>query len=147
MIRPAAFASAAFAVSLAFAPVAALAQTGASPVAEAAAPVTEADVEAQAEIFETAIEAMTEEMEAAIKTAGGAAAAKPQLDAIQAKYQLDADAFANTLDKFVDAQLTVLPAEARASMEAVRSAVSVVRGAPAMARQQIEAAGSVPAED
>jgi len=144
MIR-AALAAPALVFALTVAPGVVLAQTApAAPNAQPAGPaqpeLTEDEIDAQGEAFGEAIEAMVEEMSEAVETAGGVAQAKVQLDAIQARYQPAADAFADTLTKFIDQQVAVLPAEARAGMEQARGAIGIVRGAPGMARTQFEQA-------
>lgn len=140
MIR-AALAAPVLALTLAVAPGVVLAQTApAAPAAAAAPALTEDQIAEQGEAFGEAIEAMVEEMSEAVETAGGVAQAKTQLDVIQARYQPAADAFADTLTKFIDQQAAVLPAEARAGMEQARGAIGIVRGAPAMARTQFEQA-------
>lgn len=143
LLAPSILAASILALTLAFAPIAAQAQAlEAAPTSEAAVPLTEADIEAEAETFETAIEAMTQEMQTAISEAGGAVAAKSRLDAIQAKYQPNADTFADKLSRFIDAQLALAPEEARAGMQAAKSAIGTVRSVPAMVRQEIETAAS-----
>jgi hypothetical protein len=144
MIR-AALAVPALVFALTVAPGVVLAQTAptapnAQPAGPAQPELTEDEIDAQGEAFGEAIEAMVEEMREAVETAGGVAQAKVQLDAIQARYQPAADAFADTLTKFIDQQVAVLPAEARAGMEQARGAVGIVRGAPGMARTQFEQA-------
>jgi hypothetical protein len=66
----------------------------------------EAAIEARAEAFEGRIRQMGEEMGAAITAAGPDRAKRAaDLDAIQARYQPEADAFASELEAFVLPQL------------------------------------------
>jgi hypothetical protein len=110
-----------------------LAQTApaADPVAEAAG--AEAAFEARAEAFQQAMGTMEGEMRTALTAAGAdRAKANADLDAIAARYQPQADAFANELDAFITSQLPVMPPEAQAQMAQMGPALRAqITGAPA----------------
>ncbi|QYF86756.1 hypothetical protein [Brevundimonas sp. PAMC22021] len=122
------------------------AQTPASPPAAAtpAQPATldPAQLQAKGEAFGARIQAMITEMQAARTAAGSdTARAKTDLDAIQARYQPEADAFATELETFVAAQASQIPDDQRAGFTTgMAQAVSAVRGAPAEARADLEKA-------
>lgn len=123
-------------------------QTAPAPEAddEAKSP-EEAAVEAAGEAFGARIEAMSKEMEAAVTAAGAdKAKAKTDLDAIQARYQPDADAFADTLTAFVQSQMAAIPDAQRAEAEAKLPVMSAtIKGLPAQLRELIEANAATPA--
>ena len=118
----------------------------APPAAEAADPAGAA-MEARGQAFGVRMEAMGAEMQAAITAAGGdPAAAAGALDAIVARYQPEADAFAAELKTFLEAQSATAPEEGRAEMAAAAAAVvPVIQGVPAMVREQISQAALAPA--
>ena len=129
----------------------ALAQQTPPPPA-ATAPVSPPDAAAEAafqargQAFEGRVRQMGEEMGAAIVAAGPDRARRAtDLDAIQARYQPEMDAFATDLEAFVLPQINALPAdqqpEARAAMA---SAVAQLRGLPATLRAQAEQAADTP---
>ena len=77
----------------------------------------EAAFEAKAEAFQQAMGAMQGEMQTALTAAGpDQAKANADMDAIAARYQPQADAFATELDAFITSQLSVMPPEAQAQM-------------------------------
>ncbi len=106
-----------------------------APAAPAAAP-TEADLEAAGEAFGTDMQAMSSELTAA-KTAAGADTAKANADAdaIVAKYQPKADAFATLISAFMATQ--PLPPEAQAQIDA---GLATIRDTPNKVRQGVMAA-------
>lgn len=118
-----------------------------APVAPAPAANAEAEFEAVAEAFEAKMEAMQAEMTAAVATAGADTAKRDaDLDAIQAKYQPDADAFAAQLDAFLTSQMSAMPEEQRAQMTQMGPMIMVkVKGAPAEVRAKVIAAPAAPA--
>ncbi len=88
----------------------------ADPVAAAAAQA-EAAFEARAEAFQQAMRAMQGEMQTALTAAGtDQVKANTDMDAIAARYQPQADAFAAELDAFITSQLPVMPPEEQAQM-------------------------------
>jgi hypothetical protein len=135
---------------LAFAtPVFAQTAPAADPVAEAAG--AEAAFEARAEAFQQAMGTMQEEMQAALTAAGtDQVKANADLDAIAARYQPQADTFANELDAFITSQLPVMPPEAQAQMAQMGPALRAqITGAPATIKagliQQAAGAAAAPA--
>ncbi len=112
-------------------PVFAQTAPAADPVAEAAA--AEAAFEAKAEAFQQALATMRGEMQAALTAAGAdQVKANADMDAIAARYQPQADAFATELDAFITSQLPVMPPEAQAEMARMGPMVRAqVTGAPA----------------
>jgi hypothetical protein len=135
---------------LAFAtPVFAQIAPAADPVAEAAG--AEAAFEARAEAFQQAMGTMQEEMQAALTAAGtDQVKANADLDAIAARYQPQADTFANELDAFITSQRPVMPPEAQAQMAQMGPALRAqITGAPATIKagliQQAAAAAAAPA--
>ena len=94
---------------LAFAtPVFAQTAPSADPVAAAAA--AEAAFTARAEAFQQAMGTMQGEMQTALTAAGAdRVKANADLDAIAARYQPQADAFANELDAIITSQIPVMP--------------------------------------
>lgn len=101
----------------------------------AAAPVTtavpdEAAVEAAAAAFETQMDDMAKELEAAKSASGAdAAALKTAADAVVAKYQPRADAFAEMVANLIASRPVAADDQARA-----RAAVQQVRDMPGMIR-------------
>jgi hypothetical protein len=127
-----------------------LAQTApaADPVAAAAA--AEAAFTARAEAFQEAMVTMQDEMQTALTAAGAdQVKANADLDAIAARYQPQADAFANELDAFITSQLPVMPPEAQAQMAQMGPALRAqITGSPATIKAgliQQAAAGAAPA--
>ena len=117
----------------------ALAQTAPAPTAPAAPAVaapTEADLEAAGEAFGTDMQAMSAELSAA-KTAAGTDTAKANVDAdaIVAKYQPKADAFATLIAAFMATQ--PLPPEAQAQIDA---GLATIRDTPNKVRQGVMSA-------
>ena len=110
----------------------ALAQTAApapaAPAAQAAAP-TEEDVEAAAEAFEADMQKLAEEIDAVVTAAGDDnAKASAEADILVARHQPVADAFADTLDGFIQSMAAMMPAEQMALMP---DALAKIRSAPA----------------
>lgn len=102
---------------LAFATPAFAQDAPAADPAAAAAAQAEAAFEARAEAFQQAMGTMQGEMQTALTAAGAdQAKANADLDAIAARYQPQADAFAVELDAFITSQLPVMPPEAQAQM-------------------------------
>ena len=118
-------------------------QTPAAPPA-ATAPATpsdsaeEAAFNAKGEAFGKRMEAMAGEMQAAFTAAAGdQAKAKADLDAIQARYQPEADAFAMELESFGAAQAAQAPEEQRAAITSgIGSAIPIIKGVPAQVRSR-----------
>lgn len=116
----------------------------------AAAAQAEAAFEAKAEAFEQAMAAMQGEMQTALTAAGSdQAKANADMDAIAARYQPQADAFANELDAFITSQLPVMPPEAQAQMAQIGPMLrGQITGAPATIKAgliQQAAAAAAPA--
>ena len=112
----------------------------------AAAPVTtavpdEAAVEAAAAAFETQMDDMAKELEAAKSASGAdAAALKTAADAVVAKYQPKADAFAEMVAALIASRPVAPDDQVRA-----RAAVQQVRDMPGMIRDHHLAAPAAPA--
>ena len=113
----------------------ALAQTAepapaAPATSEAAAPVlSEADVEAAGVVFEAEMQKMAVEMDALILAAGDdKAKASAEADVLVTRYQPAADAFADTLNGFIQSMADVIPAE---EMAVIPEALAKIRQAPA----------------
>lgn len=106
-----------------------------TPAAPAAAP-TEADLQTAGEAFGADMQAMSAELTAA-KTAAGTDTAKAsaEADAIVAKYQPKADAFATLVSAFVATQ--PLPPGAQAQIDA---GLATIRDTPNKVRQGVMAA-------
>ena len=87
---------------------------------------------------------MTSEMQAAATAASGdQAKASADLDAIAARYQPEADAFAETLKGFIASQMASLPPEAQAQAAMAGPMIDAqVRGIPAQAKAEVLAAAS-----
>lgn len=116
--------------------------------ADAASP-EEAAIEAAGEAFGARMEAMSQEMQAAATAAGADKdKAKADLDAIQARYQPDADAFAATLTEFIRGQVGVVPEDQRAGMQTALEQVGpTITGIPARVRAEVEQAAAAPAPE
>ncbi len=118
--------------------------------AAAAAAQAEAAFEARAEAFPQALTTMRSEMQTALTAAGAdQARANADMDAIAARYQPQADAFANELDAFITSQLPVMPAEEQAQMTQMGPMIrGQITGAPATIKAgllQAAAAAATPA--
>jgi hypothetical protein len=114
------------------------------PASDTAA--AEAAFEARAQAFEGRIRQMGEEMGAAIAAAGADRAKRTaDLDAIQARYQPEMDAFATDLEAFVLPQIAAMPADQQAGARAGFDAgMTQIRGLPAMIRAQAEQSADAP---
>jgi len=125
----------------------AFAQEAPAAPAEADSAAAEAAFEARAEAFEARMEAMGAEMQTAVGAAAGdQARLSADLDVIAARYQPDADAFAEELKAFIASQLAGMPPEAQAQMTMAGPLIDAqVRGAPAQAKAQALAAAAAPA--
>lgn len=117
----------------------ALAQTAAAPQAPAASAATpapapapalgEADVEAAGEAFEADMQKLAEEIDAVVTAAGDdKAKASAEADVLVARHQPAADAFADTLNGFIQSMASVIPAE---EMAVIPEAIAKIRNAPA----------------
>jgi hypothetical protein len=106
----------------------------------------EAAFEARAEAFEGRIRQMGEEMGAAIVAAGTDRARRAaDLEAIEARYQPEMDAFASDLEGFVLPQIAALPADQQSGARAgIEAAMTQIRGLPAMIRAQAEQSADSP---
>lgn len=118
--------------------------------AAAAAAQAEAAFEAKAEVFQQALETMRGEMQSALTAAGAdQAKANADMDAIAARYQPQADAFATELDTFITSQLPVMPQAEQAQMAQMGPMIRAqVTGAPATIKAgliQQAAAAAAPA--
>jgi hypothetical protein len=93
------------------------------------------------------MEAMGAEMQTAVAAAAGdQARTSADLDVIAARYQPDADAFAEELKAFIASQMDSLPPEAQAQMAMAGPLIDAqVRGAPAQAKAQALAAAAAAA--
>ena len=122
------------------------AQTAPATPAETPAP-GEAAFEATAEAFGARMEAMQAEMQTAVADAGGDAARQAaSLDAIEARYQPDADAFATAFETFMNQQMAAAPETERAGMLAgLTQALPQLRSVPRLVRTQIEQAAAAAA--
>jgi hypothetical protein len=117
---------------LAFAtPVFAQTAPAADPVAAAAA--AEAAYTARAEAFQQAMGTMEGEMQNALTAAGADRfKANADMDAIAARYQPQANAFANEVDAFITSQSPVMPPVAQALMAQMGPALrALITGTPA----------------
>ncbi len=115
--------------------------------AAAAAAEAEAAFEARAQAFQQALETMQGEMQTALAAAGtDQVKARADLDAIAARYQPQADAFAAELDAFITSQLPAMPAEAQAQMAQVGPMLrGQITGAPATIKAGLlQAAAAAP---
>lgn len=122
-----------------------------APAAPPAAPAIDAGAqaafEARGHAFEAAVETMTREMQAAATAAAGdTAKANSDLDAIAARYQPQADAFADELEAFLATQLPSMPAEAQAQMAQMGPMLRAgITGIPATTKAEILQAAAAPA--
>jgi len=133
---------------LAFAAPAVAQEAPAAPPAAEAADPAEAALEAKGEAFGERMQLMAGEMQAAITAADGdSARAGAALDAIQAQYQPEADAFADELKAFLEAQAANAPTEEERAQAAagISAAIPVIKGVPAMVRGQVEQAAAAAA--
>jgi hypothetical protein len=124
------------------------APAGLSAEAEAAIAEAEAAFEAKGRAFAAVMEAMFEEMDTAVSDADGdQAKTEADLNAIVARYQPQADAFAEELDAFLAAQLPAMPAEARAEMTRMSPVIrSQIIAAPATIKARLLQAAAAEAE-
>ncbi len=115
--------------------------------AAATATQTEAAFEAKAEAFQQAMGTMQGEMQAALTAAGAdRVKANADLDSIAARYQPQADAFANELDAFITSQLPIMPPEAQAQMAQMGPMIrGQITGAPGTIKAGLLQAAAVPA--
>lgn len=118
--------------------------------AAAAAAQAEAAFEARAEAFQQAMVTMQGEMQTALTAAGAdQVKANADMDAIAARYQPQADAFATDLDAFITSQLPVMPPEEQAQMAQMGPMIRAqITGAPATIKAgllQAAAAAAAPA--
>ena len=118
----------------------------AAPAGEEAASPAEAAFQVKAQAFGEGVGAMAREMQAAIAAAGPDTAKRTaDLDAIQARYQGQADAFADDLKTFVAAQAAAGDPEVD-DEDDLEEGLEQIRSLPATMRAQIEqAAASAPA--
>lgn len=119
----------------------AFAQTAPAPAPSASAPApTEAEFETTAEAFGARIEAMQVEMSTAItNTEGDPTRRDAELDAIEAKYQPDVEAFVVAMQAFLDGQAAQVPEAQRAEMQAgIAAALPRIRGVTAEVRAGME---------
>lgn len=116
----------------------------AAPAAPATESPEEAAMEAKGEAFSTRMQQMATEMQTAVTAAGSdSAKANTDLDAIVARYQPEADAFATDLEGFITAQSATATAEEQAQAAQMGPAmVAQIKGIPAMIKSQILAAGA-----
>lgn len=124
------------------------AQTAPAPAERPdAASAAEAEFEAKAEAFEERLQTMQDEMQAAVTEHGADAAGRDAaLDAIQARYQPDVDAFATDLEAFVNTQAAGLPEAQAAEMRSgIAAALPSIRSIPQQARTAVVAAGAAAA--
>lgn len=114
------------------------------PASDTAA--AEAAFEARAEAFEGRIRQMGEEMGVAIADAGPDLAKRDaDLDAIEARYQPEIDAFVSDLEAFVGPQFAALPADQQAGARTgFEAGMAQIRGLPAMMRAQAEQSADAP---
>lgn len=124
----------------------ALAQEAAASPAASDSAVAEAAFEARAEAFEGRIRQMGEEMGTAIANAGPDLAKRDaDLDAIEARYRPEIDAFVSDLEAFVGPQFAALPADQQAGARTgFEAGMAQIRGLPAMMRAQAEQAADAP---
>ena len=127
------------AVALCSASSVALAQEAAAELPAAAA---EVEFDAKADAFAARMQTMAADMQTAIINAGDDAAKKDaDLDAIEARYQPEVEAFAGVVEAFVNAQAAGAPPEQRASVDStIAAALTRVRAYPQQVRAQVEAA-------
>lgn len=108
----------------------------APPAAPAIDPVAQAAFEARGEAFEAEMDRMQGEMQTAFTAAAGDRdKANADLDAIAARYQPQADAFAGEVEAFLASQISSMPAEAQAEMAQMGPTIRAqVSGIPAMVK-------------
>lgn len=133
----------------------AFAQTAPAPAPQAAAPADDEDAtspeeaafEARADAFGEHMQAMMQEMQAAVAAdSADAAKKKADLDAIQAKYQPEVDAFVTALQGFAGKEIAAAPEDKKAEMQAkLDQGLPQLRNLPAMMRAQLEGAAAAPA--
>ncbi|QTC91343.1 hypothetical protein [Brevundimonas goettingensis] len=126
----------------------AFAQTAPAPAPQAApAPAVESTdspeelaFKAKADAFGDRMKGMYEEMQAAVTAAAGdAGKQKTALDAIQARYQPEADTFATDFQSFMQTELAAVPeAERTEAMAQVEQAIPQFRSLPSMLRAEAE---------
>ena len=116
----------------------------AAPAAEQRSP-EEAAFEAKAEAFGARMQQMGTEMQTAVTAAAGdSAKANTDLDAIAARYQPEADAFAAELEAFIATQGDT--PEERAQIAAMGPTISAqIKNAPAEVKSQVLAAAAASA--
>ena len=102
--------------------------------------------QARAEAFQQAMVSMRGEMQAAITaSAGDQAKANADLDAVAARYQPQADAFAVELDAFITSQRSVMSSEDQAQMAQMGPVLRAqITGAPATIKAGVMAAAAAP---
>lgn len=141
------------ALALAAAAVLALATPVVAQDAPAADPAVAAAAQAEAaflartEAFQQAMGTMQGEMQTALTAAGAdQVKANADMDAIAARYQPQADAFAAELDAFITSQLPVMPPEAQAQMAQMGPMLrGQIIGAPATIKAGLLQAAAAPA--
>lgn len=118
-----------------------------APAPPAAKSAEEAAFEAKAEAFGARMQQMGTEMQAAVTAAAGdTAKANTDLDVIVARYQPDADTFADEVAAFVTAQSASAPADQQAQMaQMIPMITAEVKGAPAKVKADILAASAASA--
>lgn len=143
-------AASAFALVLGGGAPAVMAQTADAPVAAPSTGLTEAEFEALANAFGQRMEGMTAEMHAAVTGAAGDTAKRDaDLDAIEARYQPEAEAFASALEAFLNHQASQADqaAEAQAQIAmALAAALPQVRTIPQQVRVRVIEAAAAPAD-
>ena len=127
----------------------AFAQTAPAPApapANAAAPAAleDAEFDAKAEAFGQRMQTMQTEMATVISnTAGDTARRDRELDAIVARYQPEADAFAGAVEAFAAGQAAMMPADQQAAIQArIAEALAQVRGVPNQIRTALVSAAA-----
>lgn len=132
---------------LAFAAPAFGQQAPAAPPAAEAPSAEQVAFEAKGEAFGARMQTMGSEMQTALTAAGSdQAKARADLDAIVARYQPEADAFAAEFETFFASQMATVPEEQRTAMAGMAPQISAtIKGAPAMVRSQVEQAAAAPA--
>ncbi len=113
----------------------------AAPAAPATESPEEAAMEAKGEAFGARMQQMAMEMQTAVTAAAGdTAKANTDLDAIVARYQPDADGFADEVGAFIAAQSASAGAEDQAEMAtAGPAAIAQIKSIPAMIKGQVMA--------
>jgi hypothetical protein len=136
--------AAAAALALASPALAQDAPAASAPSAAEASDPAEAALEAKAQVFQSHVETMVEDMQAAVSASGGdQAKANADLDAIVARYQPEADAFADEVKAFMDTQTAGGEASAE-DLAGMAQAVTMIRTVPAMVRAQVQQAAAAP---